>query len=125
MREKDFSREPERLMESLMENRDRLSRLRVLQALTDLYLDADSYEAARECIEEVLAQSAQLALSQEERGILLYQLGRALRAMARLPEAAKRTEQAREALRDCGSRYLVVHHMLQLLCSLSTGCQAN
>jgi DNA-binding NtrC family response regulator/Tfp pilus assembly protein PilF len=104
MREKDFSREPERLMESLMENRDRLSRLRVLQALTDLYLDADSYEAARECIEEVLAQSAQLALSQEERGILLYKLGRALRAMARLPEAAKRTEQAREALRDGGSK---------------------
>lgn len=104
MNEKDYSREPERLMESLMENRDRLSRLRVLQALTDLYLDADSYEAARECIEEVLAQSAQLALNQEERGILLYKLGRSLRAMARLPEAAKRAEQAREALRDGGSR---------------------
>jgi len=103
MKEMDFSREPERLVESLMENRDRLSRLRVLQALTDLYLDADSYEAARECIEEVLAQSTQLALSQEERGILLYKLGRALRAMARLPEAASKTEQAREALRDSGS----------------------
>lgn len=104
MSEMNFSREPERLMESLMENRDRLSRLRVLQALTDLYLDADSYEAARECIEEVLAQSAQLELSQEERGILLYKLGRALRAMARLPEAVRKTEQAREALRESGSR---------------------
>ena len=104
MRDKNLSREPERLMESLMENRDRMSRLRVLQALTDLYLDADSYEVARDCIEEVLAQSAQLKLNDEERGILLYKLGRALRAMAKLSEAAGKAEQAREALRACGSR---------------------
>lgn len=104
MNEKNLSREPERLMESLMENRDRLSRLRALQALTDLYLGADSYEAARQHIEEVLAQSVQLELNEEERGILLYKLGRALRAMAKLSEATRRTEQARKAIRASGSR---------------------
>ncbi len=103
MRKMNSSREPDRLMESLMENRDRLSRLGALQALTDLYLDADSYEAARESIEEVLAQSTQLKLNEEERGILLYKLGRALRAMARLSEASRRAEEAREALRASGS----------------------
>jgi DNA-binding NtrC family response regulator len=104
MKDMNLSREPERLVESLMENRDRLSRLGVLQALTDLFLDADSYEAARECIEEVLSQSEQLELNEEERGVLLYKLGRALRAMAKLPEAAARAEEAKQAIRASESR---------------------
>ncbi len=104
MKDKDLSREPERLVESLMGNRDRLSRLGVLQALTDLFLDADSYEAARQCIEEVLSQSKELELNEEERGILLYKLGRALRATAKLSDAAAKAEEAKEAFRACGSR---------------------
>jgi DNA-binding NtrC family response regulator/tetratricopeptide (TPR) repeat protein len=104
MKDMNLSREPDRLIESLMENRDRLSRLGVLQALTDLFLDADSYEAARECIQEVLSQSEQLELNEEERGILLYKLGRALRAMAKLSEAAARADEAKQAFRASESR---------------------
>jgi len=113
---------PERLKESLEEAGDRAGRLRALQALTDLYLDADSYETAKDCIEEVLARSAELQLSEEERGVLLYKLGRALRAMARLPEAAKRTEEARRALRSSGAReYLGSVELLSAEIALAAG----
>ncbi len=122
MKDENLSREPERLMESLMENGDRLSRLRALQALTDLYLDADSYEAARECIEEVLAQSAQLKLNQEERGVLLYKLGRALRATARLSDAEKRADEARDAFRAFGSmEYLGKVELLSAEIAMASG----
>jgi len=122
MKIKSTSHEPERLLESLRSGGDRLSRLRELQALTDLYLDADSYDAARECIEEVLSQSAQLGLSDEERGVLLYKLARAFRAMARLPEATRKVEEARGAFRASGSReYLGKVELLSAEIALASG----
>jgi len=122
MKRIDANMEPERLKESLMEAGDRTSRLRALQALTDLYLEADSYEAARESIEEILDQSAQLELTEEEKGVLLYKLGRALRAMAALPEAARRAGEAREALRAAGSKeYLGKVELLSAEIAMASG----